>query len=389
MTRALRSPRSFHPLAAASISAALLLALTACGKPGSDAAKGGTTQPPSVLSVEAVSLTSQQWPQTVQANGALAAWQEVIVAPETGGLRVAELLVDVGARVKRGQLMARLADDSLMNDLHKQQATVAQAQATLEQAVSNVRRAKMVEGTGGLSAQSIDDYRITEATARASLASAKADLASTELKLRQTRIVAPDDGMVSTRTGILGNVVSAGTEMFRLVRQSRVEWQAEVDAQQLAQLHEGQRASVTLPDGRAVQGKVRLVGPVLSTSTGRGLVYVSLPTDSPAKVGMFGKGALELPDRPARTLPQTALVQRDGRNYVYQIGQDNKVKSLPVTIGRRLKDRVEVLDGVAPEARLVASGGAFLSDGATVTVVSAAPARSGASAPAASTATAR
>lgn len=331
-------------------------------------------QTPSVLTVEVVTPTTLQWPQTVQANGALAAWQEVIVSPETGSLRIAELLVDVGSRVKRGQVLARLADESLLNDLHKQQATVAQAQASLEQAVSNLRRSRMVETTGGMSAQSIEEYRITEATSRASLASSKADLDAAELKLRQSRVVAPDDGIVSSRSAVLGNVISAGTEMFRLVRQGRVEWQGEVDARQLAKVREGQRATVTLPDGSNVDGRVRLVGPVLSTNTGRAMVYVSLPTDSAAKVGMFGNGSIELPAQAATTLPQTALVARDGRDYVYLVGQDSKVKSVAVNVGRRLQQRVEVLGGLTPNARIVASGGAFLSDGAKVTVVTAASA---------------
>jgi RND family efflux transporter MFP subunit len=347
--------------------AAALLILTACSKPA-DGGPATAASAPSVLTVEVTSPATLQWPQTIQANGALAAWQEVIVAPETGGLRIAELAVDVGTRVRKGQLLARLADDSLQNDLHKQQALVAQAQATLDQATSNVQRAKLAEGSGGLSAQTIEQYRITEATSRAALASAKADLDATQLKLRQTRVNAPDDGLVSTRTGVLGNVVSAGTELFRLVRQSRVEWRAEVDARQLALIKDGQRARVTLPTGQAVDGRVRLVGPVLSTDTGRALVYVALPTDSAARVGMFATGSVELPAQPALTLPQAALVSRDGRDYVYTVDATGKAHSVVVTVGRRQQQRVEVLGGVAANARVVAGGGAFLSDGAQVTV---------------------
>jgi len=368
---------------------ATLLILAACSDPqpsaGDKAAGQGVaeTNTPSVLTVEVVTLTTLPWPQTIQANGTLAAWQEVIVSPETGGLRIAELLVDVGSRVKRGQVLARLADESLQNDLHKQQAVLAQAQAALDKAASNVRRARMVETTGGLSAQSIEETKINETTARANLASAKADLDAVLLKLRQSRIVAPDDGLVSSRSGVLGNVVSAGTELFRLVRQGRIEWQGEVDAHQLSDVRAGQRASVTLPDGQAVDGRVRLVGPVLSTSTGRALVYVSLPADSPAKVGMFGKGSIELPAQAAVTLPQTALVARDGRDYVYLVDKDSKVKSVVVTVGRRQQQRVEVVGGLTPNARVVASGGAFLSDGSKVTVAAASSASSSA-APAAS-----
>jgi citrate lyase alpha subunit len=158
-----------------------------------------------------------------------------------------------------------------------------------------------------------------------------------------------------------------------------VEWRAEVDARQLATVKEGQRASVTLPTGQAVDGRVRLVGPVLSTETGRALVYVSLAGDGAARVGMFASGSIELPARPALTLPQSALVSRDGRDYVYTVDAAGKAHSVVVTAGRRQQQRVEVLSGVAANARIVASGGAFLSDGVQVTVTSAPASASAAS----------
>ena len=71
----------------------------------------------SALTVQVVVPQTHTWPQTVVASGPLTAWQEVIVSPETGGLRIAELRADVGAKVKRGQLLARLADDSVRMDL--------------------------------------------------------------------------------------------------------------------------------------------------------------------------------------------------------------------------------------------------------------------------------
>jgi len=170
---------------------------------------------------------------------------------------------------------------------------------------------------------------------------------------------------------VLGNVVNAGAEMYRLVRQGRVEWRAELDARQVAMLRAGQSAHVTLPSGEQVDGRVRLVGPTLSTNTGRATVYVSLPASSPARPGMFANGTIEFDPQPAQTLPQTAVTLHDGRAYVYLLGAGDKVSSRPVTTGRRQADRIEVI-GLPADARVVAEGGAFLSEGAQVTVVSAA-----------------
>lgn len=366
-------------IGAAAVAAVLGLGLVAwLARPaGSAGAPDADTRAPSVLTIEVVAPQTQSWPQTLQASGPVSAWQEVIVSPETGGLRIAELLVDVGANVQRGQLLARLADATVQAELRKQEAAVAQARATLDQAVSNMQRAKIAESSGALSAQKIEEYRITEATSRASLASAQAELDSSKLKLIQTRIVAADDGIVSSKSAVLGNVVSAGAELFRLVRQGKFEWRPELDARQLAAVRAGQTARVMLPSGEQVEGKVRLVGPTLSTTTGRGTVYVSLPASSASRSGMFVSGTLELDAKPALTLPQSAIVMRDGRSYVYVVGSGDKVSSRPVATGRRQGDRVEVLSGLDGNARIVASGGAFLSEGAQVTVAATGKAQTG------------
>lgn len=356
-----------------SIAAAIVLGVCLIawlGRPGSNE-KGVAGQAASALTVTVETLKKETWPQTVRASGAFTAWQEIIVSPETGGLRIAEVVVDVGAKVKKGQLLARLADDSLLADRRKQEAAVAQAQANLQQAVSNSRRAKVVGDSGALSEQQLEEYRINEATTRAALASAQADLESIKLKLRQTRIVAPDDGVVASKTATLGDVVNIGDELYRIVRKNRIEWRPELDSRQVAAIKTGQLARIALPSGEQVDGTVRLVGPTLSTDTGRAIVYVSLPVDSTARAGMFGSGVIELGSKEAMTLPQAAVVLRDGRSYVYVVSSDQSAVSHVVTTGRSRDGRIEVLSGIDARQRVVASGGAFLSEGARVTVIAA------------------
>lgn len=326
------------------------------------------TAPASAMTVEVIAPDRRDWPQTLQGSGPVTAWQELIVSPETGGYRVSALLVDVGDVVKRGQVLARLADDSLKVDLRKQEAVVAQSRSSLEQASAYVRRANAVGATGSLSEQQIEEYRISEATARATLRSSQADLDSVRLKLAQTRVLAPDDGVVSSKTGIVGNVVSAGTELFRLVRQGRLEWRPEFDARELASVKAGQKAELTLPNGERVGGTVRIAAPTLSTTTGRATVYVTLDSNDNARAGMFASGPIRLGSAPAATLAQTAIVMRDGRAYVYLVDADSKVSAKAVTTGRRQDDRVELLSPLPADARVVASGGAFLSEGVQVTV---------------------
>lgn len=330
----------------------------------------------SALTVELVSAQSRTWPQELRVSGQVAAWEEIVVSPETGGLRVAELRVEVGQRVEKGQLLARLADETVRAEVAKQQAVVAQSEASLLQASNNLKRARAVDVAGAIAPQKLDEYEATEASAKASLASAQADLQSATLKLAQTRIVAPDAGIVASKSGVIGNVASSGTELYRLIRQGRIEWRAELDARQLAQVRTGQAAQVELPGGQVVAGKVRLVSPTLSTTTGRGIAYVNLAADSTAKAGVFASGRIELQQQAALTLLETAVVQRDGRSYVYLVGDEGRAASRVVTTGRRQGDRVEILTGVDASTRVVAKGGAFLSDGAVVTVATVASAAS-------------
>lgn len=196
-------------------------------KPGAAVA---ATDAASALTVELVAPDTRSWPQTLRASGAVAAWEEVVIGAETGGLRIAELAVNIGQRVAKGQLLARLADDTVRAEVAKQEALVAQAEASLQQAAGNFKRAQAVDVSGAIAPQKLDEYRSTEATARAALASARADLQSARLKLAQTRIVAPDAGVIASKSGIVGNVASVGTELYRLIRQGRIEWRAELDA---------------------------------------------------------------------------------------------------------------------------------------------------------------
>lgn len=123
-----------------------------------------------------------------------------------------------------------------------------------------------------------------------------------------------------------------------------------------------------MPDGRRVDGTVRLAAPSLNSATSRGVVSVSLPADSGAVAGGFASGEIELANQSALTAPQSAVVLRDGRSYVFSIGADNRVTRHPVTVGRRRDQRVEILAGLPLGVRIVESGGAFLSDGTPVTV---------------------
>jgi RND family efflux transporter MFP subunit len=311
-------------------------------------------------------------PLKIAANGNIAAWQEAIIGTEANGLRLAEVRVNVGDAVRRGQVLARFTPDLLQADVAQMRAQVAEAEAALAEAQVNAKRARELESSGALSDQQINQFLTAERTAQARLDAQRAQARVQGLRLGQTQVLAPDDGVISARSATVGAVLPAGQELFRMIRQGRLEWRAEVPAADLARLKPGLPASVTPVGGATIAGKVRMVAPTVDPQTRNGLVFVDLAPSREARAGMFARGEFDVGRGEGLTLPQSAVLTRDGFSYVLRVGTDARVVETKVTVGQRVGDRIEITGGLPPEARVVASGLSFLSDGDTVRVVDAA-----------------
>ena len=318
------------------------------------------------LTVSTALPVQTQLPITLAANGNIMAWQEAIIGSESNGLRLTEVRVNVGDNVRKGQVLATFAAESIVADVAQANASVSEAQANAAEAAANAKRARTLESTGALSAQQINQYLTAEQTAKARVAASRAMLAAQQLRLRHTRLLAPDSGIISARSATVGAVVAGGTELFRLIRQGRLEWRAEVTAAELSRIRPGQVARVKLGDGTILTGHVRVVGPTVDQQTRAALVYVDLPQvgkNSPAKAGMFAQGEFDMGMSTALTVPQQAVVLRDGFSYVFRLNPDSRVSQVKVRTGRRLGDQVEILAGITPETLLVINGAGFLNDG--------------------------
>lgn len=319
------------------------------------------------------------------ANGNVAAWQEAIIGTEANGLRIAEVHAHVGDVVKRGDVLATFAPETSQANLAQIRAGVVEAEANAAEAEANAERARSLQQTGALSQAQINQYVTAAATARARLQAQRAAAEAQRLRLAQTRVLAPDDGVISARSATVGAVVPAGQELFRMIRQGRLEWRAEVTSAELPRLHAGTSATVQGPAGAEVAGTVRMIAPTVDPQTRLGIVFVDLPTPAARaaglRAGMFARGSFDLGSVDALTVPQQAVVVRDGFSYVFRLQPDNRVAQVKVQTGRRSGDRIEIVAGVQPEAELVVSGAGFLNDGDLVRVVAApAAAASGAAA---------
>jgi len=354
--------RPLASLLAAACLIANILPAAATEKPAQAAAKPA-------LTVTATQPREAALPVRIAANGTIAAWQEASIGTEANGLRLAEVRVNVGDKVKKGQVLATFAPGLVEADFLEARANLAQAEANLAEAEANARRARELEARGFISPQKVTEAVTAEAAAQARLAAQKAIAANRQLRVDQTRVIAPDDGVISARSATVGAVLPAGQELFRLIRQGRLEWRAEVPAPDLAALKPGLPATVTPAGGNPIPGRVRMVAPTVDPQTRNGIVYVDLPDPGSARAGMFARGEFQVGSSRGLTLPQGAVVLREGFSYVLAIGPDSKVALTKVSVGRRAGDAIEITGGLGPDARVVAAGGAFLADGDTVRVV--------------------
>ncbi len=362
-------PATRGAIAAAAIlfaaQAGLMPAVLADDTPAQNAAKAAKA----ALTVSVTQAVPSEWPLLLSVNGDIAAWQEAVIGAEAGGLRMEEVRVNVGDRVKKGQVLARLQSDTLRADLEQTRASLKEAEAALAEATANADRARRLQPSGMITGQQATQWLTAEQTARARLAVFKAKIRADEVRLTQTEIKAPANGAISGRLATIGAVVQPGQELFRLILDERLEWRAEIPAADLARVKPGMPASIFTASGAKVLGAIRTIAPTVDPQTRNGLVYVDITEAQDAKAGMFARGEIALGKSGALTLPQSSVQMRDGFHYVFRLGDDNKVVQTKVTVGRRSGDRIEVVSGIDATQKIVSDGVGFLVDGDTVRVV--------------------
>ncbi len=314
------------------------------------------------LSVLVTPVARRSIGHSVTATGTVSAWREMPIGAETSGLAVVAVDVDEGDRVRKGQRLAKLNDALLQAQIAQQDAVIAEAEATLARARSDLDRANRVT-KGVLTEQATEERATLVKTSAAKLAAAKAQRDLLEAQLAQTEIVSPADGIVSERTVTLGQVVQGGTELFRVIRDGRLEVAAKVAEADLVRVQPGQTASVIGPSGARYEGKVRLVAERVDDETRLGRAYVALPSGTPLKIGMFARLEIETGTEVAIAVPQKALVWREGKAGAFIVGENGTVAFTPVKIARQAGDAVEIAEGLELGQRIVVNGAGLLNDG--------------------------
>lgn len=364
-------PRAAWPMAAALLTVGLSACQPAAEQPpAGDGAKAESAGPAAkpAMTVTVTRPSSETLSVGLHANGNVSAWQEASIGAELNGLRLAAVNVNVGDVVKKGQVLATLVGETTQAESLQAKAALMQAEASHENAKADADRARAIQDTGALSKSQIAQYLTAEKVAKAQWEAAKAAYGATQVRLANTRVLAPDDGVISARAASVGAVVGAGQELFRLVRGGRMEWRAEVTPTEVGRIRVGQSVRVTAATGTELAGQVRAIAPGADPQTRNVLVFVDLPRHNDLKAGTFAKGQFELGQSTALTVPAPSVVVRDGHHYVFVIGPDSKAMQRKVGTGRRVAERVEVLEGLKPDEPVAVQGAGFLNEGDLVKV---------------------
>jgi len=232
-----------------------------------------------------------------------------------------------------------------------------------------LERGKSVAEKNLLSDSELDRLESEAIGAAGRVDAARAELEAARVRLKFARVVAPDAGVISSRTVSVGQIAQAGSELLRLLRQNRVEWRGEVPESSLPGLQVGQTVTITSVDGREHLGTIRIVSPVVNTNTHNGMVYVDVSSDDALRPGMFARGKIEVSTGQALVVPLNSLISSDGYHYVFVVNADRTVSKQMVETGVIQGNTIEVLSGLSAGKSIVTNGAGFLKDGDLVNVI--------------------
>jgi len=323
-------------------------------------AGGGFQRPPTP--VEAAPVTIGPVVDQFTTVGTLEADKSVTVTGEIDGIVVAVPFRE-GRRLEKGELIARLNDDQLKAEAQRARALRDQTKATWD-------RINTIVDQGAGAPQDLDD-------ATAALKVAEANLALAQTRLDKTRITAPFEGLAGKRLISQGTFLRAGTPITQLAQIDKLRVTFAVPERILGSMHLGARVAVSTPafPGIRLTGLVDVIEPQLDQAT-RTVGIVAL-VDNPEEVlrpGMSATIAVVLQERAeALTVPTDAVFVQGGQTFVYTIKPDSLVVRIAVSLGTRLTDVVEVLDGLEEGQQVVKAGHQKLYEGAKVSPVGPSP----------------
>jgi RND family efflux transporter MFP subunit len=338
------------------------------------------------ITVEVGRATRGPIAQHLTAVGNLIGQATVEIVPKTGG-RLVSVNVKLGDRVTRGQLIAKVEDREIVEQVRQAEASHEVAQATIRQreadltlAKTSVERSRNLFGRQLLPRQTLDDSEARYQAAIAQLDLARAQLTQNDARLEElkinlanTSVIAPVTGFVAKRYMDPGAWVSQQAPVASVVDISSLRLVVNVVERDLRVVTVGDAASVEVDayPGEKFAGRIARVAPVLDPATRTAEMEVEVSNqDNRLKPGMYARIILTIDERSsALTIPRPALVDFESKRGVWIPAADGKVQFVPVELGIEASDRVEILSGLKEGDTVVVTGATALRPSDTITAV--------------------
>jgi len=319
--------------------------------------------------------------RVVSATGSLAARREMPIGVAGDGGMVTRVLVEPGQWVAKGQVLA-LVDRSVQTQTAASlnaQIAVARSDAAIAQ--SELDRAQALVTRGFLSKADLERKAATRDAALARVKVAQATLGEANARTNRLDIRAPAAGLVLTRTVEPGQIVGPGTGvLFRLAEGGQMEMRAQISEAELRGLHIGARAQVTPVGGSdSFPGEVWQVSPVIDPQSRQGVARIALAYNPALRPGGFASASVVSGETDVPQLPNSAIQSDEKGNFVYVMGDGDKIVRRAIKVGEVSDRGVSITAGLNGTEQVVLSAGAFLTPDQKVkpTRVAAATAKQG------------
>ncbi len=352
---------------------------------------GGGPRAP--MTVELVAVTKGDLAAHLTVVGNLIGLQTVDVAPRTNG-RLLTVSVQMGDPVRRGQVIGKIEDREIVEQVSQAEAaqqvskaTIRQREADLRVAEVNFDRSKNLFERQLLAKQALDDaesrYLAAEAQidlSKAQLAQAEARLQELKINLQNTTVTSPVDGFVGRRNVDPGAMVSQNTPIATVVDISKLKMVVNVVEKDIRLVTVGDSGDVDVDayPGEKFRGRIARVAPVLDPATRTAAMEIEIANnDKRLKPGMYARVTLTVEERKGTLVaPKTAVVDFENKRGVWMPNEDGRAKFMPVQLGIEDLDRIEIIGGLKEGDKIVTTGATAVRNNDQLVIAGAAAPRS-------------
>ncbi len=332
--------------------------------------------------VEVMAVDRGEVKRVVNITGRITPEVEVNIIPKVPG-RIRSITVDVGDRVREGQVLAKIDDAELVAALHNAEAGLAVAEANariaaaaLEDARRNLDRMKQLYDAGAVSQQQLEQAQLNYDRAAAGVADAqvrqaRAAVEAARVQLANTVLTSPIDGVVTARFADPGTMAGTAQPILTVAAIDQVQVQVSVTGDDINRLKAGQDAPVRVSAAgdQDFKGKIARISPAADARSKMYPVEITIPNPGHVlKPGMFAEVKLTTEiRRDAVRVPVQAVLDKEGRKVVYVV-EGGRARERRLETGIADERYLEIRSGLRPGERVVITGQEFLTDGAAVTV---------------------